>query len=104
MSPHSWVRRANSSASSHMSPRTVLCLATTSNAAWQSSSKEDHVAVFQEKGMLHIKGYFPGQPVQINFELLYQAVGGRWQLFGISVNPSQAQPPASAAQPLPSPN
>jgi hypothetical protein len=25
----------------------------------------------QEKGMLHLKGYFPGQPVQINFEVLY---------------------------------
>jgi hypothetical protein len=58
----------------------------------------------QEKGMLHIKGYFPGQPVQINFEMLCEAVGGRWQLFGISVNPSQAQLPASAAPPLPSPN
>jgi len=25
----------------------------------------------QEKGMLNLKGYFPGQPVQINFEVLY---------------------------------
>jgi hypothetical protein len=30
----------------------------------------------QEKGMLDLKGYFRGQPVQINFELLYQAVNG----------------------------
>lgn len=45
----------------------------------------------QAKGMLNIKGYFPTQPQQINFEVLYQSVGGRWQLFGISVNPSQAQ-------------
>jgi len=42
----------------------------------------------QEKGMLHLKGYFPGKPVQINFELLYQAVDGQWRLFGISVNSS----------------
>ena len=41
----------------------------------------------KEKGMLHLKGYFPGNPVQINFELLYQAVEGQWRLFGISVNP-----------------
>jgi hypothetical protein len=41
----------------------------------------------QEKGMLHLKGYFPGKPVPINFELLYQAVDGQWRLFGISVNP-----------------
>jgi len=42
----------------------------------------------QQKGMLHLKGYFPGQPVQINFEMLYQAVEGRWQLFGLSVQPT----------------
>ena len=28
----------------------------------------------QQNGMLRLKGYFPGQPVQINFEILYQAV------------------------------
>lgn len=42
----------------------------------------------KEKGMLHLKGYFPGEPVRIDFELLYQAVDGQWRLFGISVNPS----------------
>jgi hypothetical protein len=57
-----------------------------------------------QTGNLTVKGYFPGQPVQIDFEMLYEAVGGRWQLFGISVNPSQAQPPASATPPVPSPN
>jgi len=36
-------------------------------------------------------GYFPGQPAQINFELLYQAVNGRWRLFGIAVQPGTAQ-------------
>lgn len=40
----------------------------------------------QQKGMLHLKGYFPGQSVQINFEMLYQ--GARWQLFGLSVQPT----------------
>jgi hypothetical protein len=39
----------------------------------------------QEKAMLDLKGCFRGQPVQINFELLYQAVNGQWRLFGISV-------------------
>ena len=52
----------------------------------------------QSKAMLHLKGYFPGQPVQINFELLYQAVNGNWRLFGISVQPGtptgQAPSPA----------
>jgi hypothetical protein len=51
----------------------------------------------QAKGMLRLKGYFPGQPVQINFEMLFQAVGGRWRLFGLSVQPG----PAVAAQPAP---
>ena len=35
--------------------------------------------------MLHIKGYFPGQPMRINFEVWYQAVAGRWRVFGLSV-------------------
>ncbi|HXF54872.1 MAG TPA: hypothetical protein VNK52_12180 [Hyphomicrobiaceae bacterium] len=47
-------------------------------------------------GMLHIKGSFPGQPVQLNFEVLYQPVGGRWRLFGLAVNPATAGPTASA--------
>ncbi len=51
----------------------------------------------QAKGMLRLKGYFPGQPVQINFEMLFQAVGGRWRLFGLSVQPG----PAVAAQSAP---
>ena len=59
----------------------------------------------QQKGMLRLKGYFPGQPVQINFEMLFQAVNGRWRLFGLSVqpgppaSPSASAPPASANAP-----
>ena len=45
--------------------------------------------------MLHLKGYLPSKPVQINFEVLYQSVAGRWQLFGLSVQPSA---PTSALQ------
>jgi hypothetical protein len=55
-------------------------------------------ALDQAKGMLHLKGYFPGQPVQINFELLYQAVDGRWRLFGLSVQPGPPTPSAPAAK------
>jgi hypothetical protein len=47
--------------------------------------------------MLHLKGYFPGQPVQINFEMLYQAVDGRWRLFGLSVQPGPPAAPAASA-------
>jgi hypothetical protein len=51
----------------------------------------------QSKGMLHLKGYFPGQPVQINFEMLYQAVDGHWRLFGLSVQPAAAKPAQEGA-------
>jgi hypothetical protein len=47
--------------------------------------------------MLRLKGYFPGQPVQINFEMLYQAVDGRWRLFGLSVQPGAPTTPPAAA-------
>jgi hypothetical protein len=57
----------------------------------------DPPALDQAKGMLRLKGYFPGQPVQINFEMLYQAVGGRWRLFGLSVQPGAPAPPPSGA-------
>jgi hypothetical protein len=50
-----------------------------------------------EKGMLRLQGYFPGEPVQINFELLYQAVDGRWRLFGLSVQPSGSKAPPQAS-------
>ena len=54
-------------------------------------------ALDQQNGTLRLKGYFPGQPVQINFEVLYQSVGGRWRLFGLSVQPSSStQPPPVA--------
>lgn len=51
----------------------------------------------QQKGMLHLIGYFPSQPVQINFEMLYQAVDGRWRLFGLSVQPGAPTPPPASA-------
>ncbi len=51
----------------------------------------------KQKGMLHLKGYFPGQPVQIDFEMLYQAVDGRWRLFGLSVQQGPATPPPESA-------
>lgn len=54
----------------------------------------------QQKGMLHLKGYFPSQPLQINFEMLFQAVDGRWRLFGLSVQPGAPSPqPAAASAP-----
>lgn len=57
----------------------------------------DPPALDQAKGLLRLKGYFPSQPVQINFEMLYQAVGGRWRLFGLSVQPGASTPPPPSA-------
>ena len=46
------------------------------------------------KGMLRLTGHFPTRPQQIDFDLLFQNVGGQWRLFGIAV----ATPTAAAAQ------
>jgi hypothetical protein len=52
--------------------------------------------------MMHMAGFFPSVPTQVNFELLYAPVGGRWRVFGLSVSfgqaaPAAPQPPAPAA-------
>ena len=36
---------------------------------------------------LHIKGHFLSRPIRLDFNLIYQSVGGSWRIFGISVNP-----------------
>ena len=53
----------------------------------------------QQNGTLRMKGYFPGKPVQINFEVLYQAVNGRWRLFGLSVQPVNSTLQSQAVDP-----
>ncbi|WP_035684139.1 hypothetical protein [Bradyrhizobium sp. Cp5.3] len=53
-------------------------------------------------GMLHMAGFFPSVPPQVNFELLFAPVGGQWRLFGLSVNLGQAAPVPPAA-PAPAP-
>jgi hypothetical protein len=49
---------------------------------------------------LHIAGYFPGEPVQVNFELVFEAVSNQWRVYGISVNPTKSV--SADAAPLPS--
>jgi len=44
----------------------------------------------QAQGTLNLKGYFPTKPTRIDFEVLYQSVGGHWQVFGLSVKPVKA--------------
>jgi hypothetical protein len=45
-------------------------------------------------GLMRMAGFFPSVPTQVNFELLYAPVGGRWRLFGLSVSFGQAAPAA----------
>lgn len=52
-------------------------------------------------GMLHVSGFIPTQPEQVNFDLLFQYVSSRWRVFGIAVNTSPASPAASAVAPPP---
>jgi len=56
----------------------------------------------EANGMMHMAGFFPSVPTQVNFELLYAPAGGRWRVFGLSVSfgqaaPAAPQPPAPAA-------
>src|SRR5262249_10352669 len=51
---------------------------------------------------LHISGYFPGNPVQLNFDLIFEPVNGQWRLFGLSVFPAPSAS-ANASAPAPSP-
>jgi hypothetical protein len=46
-------------------------------------------------GILRLKGYFPGQPIKIDFEILYPVVDGHWRLFALSVQPSTSARPAT---------
>ena len=58
--------------------------------------------------MLRLTGAFPTRPLQINFDLLFQNVGGQWRLFGISVAtpqvPAQQQPQPDAPKNAPPKN
>jgi len=64
-----------------------------------------------DKGMLHLAGFFPSRPLQIKFDLIFQNVSGQWRQFSISVAtpeapPQQAQrtePEKPATSPAPKP-
>jgi hypothetical protein len=50
------------------------------------------------QGMLRIVGAFPTKPIQINFQLLFQLVEGKWRVYALSVGAqSAAAAPAAAA-------
>lgn len=52
---------------------------------------------FIEGGLLRVRGIFPLRPTSIGFDLLFQPIGGRWALFGVSVAPiAPGSPPAQS--------
>ena len=51
-----------------------------------------------DKGMLRLTGFFATRPQQINFDLLFQDIGGQWRLFGIAVQTPDAPPLPQAQQ------
>jgi hypothetical protein len=48
------------------------------------------VPALDQRGFLHLTGFFPTRPQQIDFDLLFQDVGNQWRLFGIAINTPQA--------------
>ncbi len=50
-------------------------------------------------GMLHVSGFVPTIPEQVNFDLLFQNVSGRWRMFGIALNTSRSPAVSSAVRP-----
>ncbi len=57
----------------------------------------------EANGLMHMAGFFPSVPTQVNFDLLFAPVNGQWRLFGISVSIGQSAPAAPAAPEPPSP-
>ena len=52
--------------------------------------------------MLHLSGFIPTEPQQINFDMLFEK-SDRWRLFGIAVNTSLAKGATSAVDASPAP-
>jgi hypothetical protein len=66
----------------------------------------------ETNGLMHMAGFFPSVPTQVNFDLSFAPVNGQWRLFGISVSigqsgpvaPEPPSPPAAQKQPPPANN
>src|SRR5215470_9150055 len=57
----------------------------------------------EANGFMHLAGFFPSVPKQVNFEMMFAPVEGQWRLFGLSVQLGQAAPTAPAETPAPPP-
>ena len=61
----------------------------------------------EANGLMHMAGFFPSVPTQVNFDLAFAPVNGQWRLFGISVSigpsapaaPTPPEPPIAQKQP-----
>jgi hypothetical protein len=51
----------------------------------------------EANGMMHMAGFFPSVPTQVNFEMAFAPVDRQWRLFGVSVSFGQASPTAPPA-------
>jgi len=50
-----------------------------------------------EAGRLRLRGFIETRPEQINFDMLFEYVGGDWRLFGLAVQMQPAPAPTAAA-------
>ena len=48
----------------------------------------------EANGLMHMAGFFPSVPTQVNFDLAFAPVNRQWRLFGISVSIGQSGPAA----------
>lgn len=48
-------------------------------------------------GQMRMAGFFPSVPLQVNFELIFAPVDGRWRPFGIGITVGQSVPVAPTA-------
>lgn len=40
-----------------------------------------------DRGLLRVRGTFPMRPTAIEFDMLFQNIGGQWRIFGLAVRP-----------------
>jgi hypothetical protein len=57
----------------------------------------------EANGLMHMAGFFPSVPTQVNFDLAFAPVNGQWRLFAISFSIGQMAPAAPTAPETPEP-
>ncbi len=55
----------------------------------------------EPNGMLHMRGFFPSAPKQVNFDLQWEPEDRQWKIFGLGINIADSSPlaPDSPATP-----